>query len=121
MSFYTAHPNGLGPVIVRAGGQTEKDSGGFVRQLPAFERYQQVPWWKTELLPEPLRHDSGHEGSHTFLTHEFVFALTHGRRPAIDVYEALAYTAPGIVAHESALRGGELLKIPSFDPAPAKA
>jgi len=114
MSFYCPHPNGLGPLILRTGGQTEKDSGGFVRQLPEFEQYQQPQWWKTDMLPEPLRHDSGHEGSHTFLTHEFIDALVHGRKPAVDVYEALAYVAPGIVAHQSALKGGKLLKIPQF-------
>jgi phage tail protein X len=32
------------------------------------------------------------------------------------VYEAVAYTAPGIVAHQSALKGGVQLEIPSFDP-----
>jgi hypothetical protein len=37
------------------------------------------------------------------------------RRPAVDVYEAIAYTAPGIVAHQSALKGGERLRIPGFD------
>ena len=31
-----------------------------------------------------------------------------------NLYEALAYTALGIVAHESVLREGELMKIPSF-------
>lgn len=115
MSFYAPHPHGLGPVIIRSGAQTEKDSGGFVRQLPAFEKYAQPEWWKTDLLPEPLRHASGHDGSHTFLTHEFIDALAHGRRPTVDVREALAYTAPGIVAHQSALRGGEQLAIPCFD------
>ena len=115
MSFFFPHPNGLGPVIVRSGKQTEKDSGGFARQLPEFERYEQPHWWNTDLLPEPLRHDSGHEGSHTFLTHEFIDALVNGRRPAVDIYEAIAYTAPGIVAHQSALKGGERLKVPSFD------
>jgi len=32
-------------------------------------------------------------------------------RPAVDVYEALAYTVPGIIAHQSALKEGELMKI----------
>ena len=64
-----------------------------------------------------LRHDSGHEGSHTFLTHEFIDALIHSRKPAVDVYEAVAFTAPGIVAHQSALKGGEQMKVPGFDPA----
>jgi len=116
MSFYGGHPNGLGPTIVRsAEGRKEKDDAGFVRDLPEMERYAQPEWWKTDMLPAPLRHNSGHHGSHTFLTHEFVDALRHERRPAVDVYEALAYTVPGVVAHESALRGGELLKIPQFD------
>jgi hypothetical protein len=67
------------------------------------------------MLSEPLRHNSGHEGSHTFLTHEFIDALVHDRQPAIDVYESLAYTVPGIVAHESAMKGGELKKIPQYN------
>lgn len=117
MSFFMADPNGLGPIIVRSGEQTDTDDAGFVRQLSPFEEYEQPEWWATDMLPEPLRHGSGHDGSHTFLTHEFIDALLHDRRPAIDVYEALAYTVPGLVAHESALRGGERMTIPSFDPA----
>lgn len=115
MSFYGAHQNGRGPMIVRNGkGLKEKDDAGFERDLLPFERYKQPMWWKTDLLPEPLRHDTGHQGSHTFLTHEFIDALKHERRPTVDIYEALAYTVPGIIAHESALRGGERLKIPQF-------
>jgi predicted dehydrogenase len=117
MSFAFPHPNGLGPIIVRSGGQTEKDNAGFQRDVSPMEKYAQPEWWKTDLLPAPLRHNSGHDGSHTFLTHEFVDALVNNRRPLVDVYEALAYTAPGIVAHESALKGGERLAIPQFDPA----
>jgi hypothetical protein len=52
---------------------------------------------------------------HCFLTHEFIDTVANDRQPVNNLYEALAYTAPGIVAHESALQGGELLKIPSFD------
>lgn len=116
MSFFCGHPNGLPPTVLRAAGTTERDSGGFERLAPEMERYQQPNWWSTDLLPAPLRHDSGHEGSHTFLTHEFIDALVSRRKPAVDVYEAVAYTAPGIVAHQSALKGGESMKIPSFDP-----
>jgi predicted dehydrogenase len=115
MSFFMEDPNGLGPVIVRSGNQTEKDDAGFVQQLSPFEQYEQPQWWKTDMLPEPMRHESGHGGSHTFLTHEFIDALVHDRRPAIDIFESLAYTVPGIVAHESSLRGGAQMKIPSFD------
>jgi hypothetical protein len=115
MSFYAPHPNGVGPVIVRSAERMEKDDAGFERKAPKFERYEQPHWWKTDMLPEPLRHNSGHEGSHTFLTHEFVDAIAHERQPAIDIYESLAYTVPGIVAHNSALKEGELLKIPQYN------
>jgi hypothetical protein len=30
------------------------------------------------------------------------------------VYEAIAYTLPGIIAHQSALRGGEAMKIRDY-------
>jgi predicted dehydrogenase len=116
MSFFCPNPNGIGAVIVRSGKQTEKDSGGFTRQLSEFEQYQVPEWWKTDLLPEPLRHNSGHEGSHTFLSHEFIDALVKERAPAVNIYEALAYTVPGIVAHQSALQEGKQMKVPSFDP-----
>jgi len=115
MSFYTGHPNGIGPVIIRSSRQTEEDKAAPARKIPDFEQYKLPQWWKTDMLPEPLRHNSGHEGSHTFLTHEFIDALIHNRRPAVDVYESLAYTVPGIVAHQSALRKGELIKIPQYD------
>ncbi len=114
MSFFFQDPNGLGPVIVKEGTLTEKDSGGFSRTASDLSPYEEPHWWESDMLPEPLRHSSGHEGSHTFLTHEFIDALVHNRPPAIDVYEAVAYTAPGIVAHESALKGGEQMKIPDF-------
>ena len=116
MSFYDPHPNGLGPIIVRESEGTEKDDGGFERAVSKFEQYEQPAWWKTDMLPEPLRHDSGHGGSHTFLTHEFIDALVNERKPAVDIYEALAFTVPGIIAHESALEGGKQMKIPQFDP-----
>ena len=53
-----------------------------------------------------------------FLTHEFIDALVNERKPTVDIYEALAYTVPGIIAHQSALAGGKQMKIPSFDPKP---
>lgn len=65
-------------------------------------------------LPEPLRLTAGCDASHAHLTHEFVSALVESRRPLVDVYEAIAYTAPGIVAHQSALKDGETMKIPDF-------
>lgn len=114
MSFYGRQANGQSPVIIRKDKQTEKDDGGFERTLPKFEEYKQPDWFMTDMLPKALRHNSGHHGSHTFITHEFIDSISKTRRPAVDAYEAVAYTAPGIVAHQSALKGGELLKIHDF-------
>jgi predicted dehydrogenase len=114
MSFFMPTPNGMGAVVRSRSGNIEKDSGGFDRSAAEKQDYEQDLWWKTDMLPEPLRHDSGHGGSHTFLTHEFIDSLVSGRRPSIDVFTAVAYTAPGIVAHQSALKGGEQMKVPDF-------
>jgi len=115
MSFFSALKEGDAHTIVRAAGEVGKDSGGFQVRENVVETYHQPFWWQTDLLPEPLRHSSGHDGSHCFLTHEFIDSLIKNRRPAVDIHEALAYTAPGIVGHESALKGGEYMKIPDFD------
>lgn len=56
----------------------------------------------------------GHGGSHGHLSHEFVTAIVEDRQPLVDVYEALAMTVPGIIAHQSSLKNGESLKIPQF-------
>ena len=86
------------------------------RKLNGRHEPWDVPrYWQTDRLPEAMRHDSGHDGSAAFLSAEFVDALVEAREPTVDVYQAIAMTAPGIVAHRSAERGGELLEVPSFD------
>jgi len=56
----------------------------------------------------------GHGGSHGYLMNEFVTAILQNRRPLIDIIMALNLTVPGIVAHRSALKGGDVLKIPQY-------
>jgi len=58
----------------------------------------------------------GHGGSHGPLANEFVTAIIEDRQPLVNVYEALAMTVPGVVAHQSALKDGETMKVPQFDP-----
>jgi predicted dehydrogenase len=72
-------------------------------------------WRNDPMLPAAMRHNSGHGGSAVFLCAEFINALLDDREPAVDVYQSLAMTVPGLVAHQSALRNGEQLKVPSFD------
>ena len=72
-------------------------------------------YWTSEMLPANMRHESGHGGSAVFITAEFVNAVLEDREPTVNVYEALAMTVPGIVAHQSALKDGETMKVPQFD------
>ena len=115
MSFFSALGEGGDSTIVKVSDKKGRDEGGFVQEQNTLEVYKQPLWWETDLLPKALRHDSGHGGSHTFITHEFVEAVLNNRPPTVNIHEAIAYTAPGIVAHQSALKGGEYMKIPSFD------
>ena len=115
MSFY--YPTAASPQFktIKVTEVEGRDDAGFRHTVNKVENYNVPQWWNTDLLPEPLRHNSGHEGSHTFITHAFIDALIQKKSPDVNIYEAIAYTAPGIVAHQSALKGGIEMKIPSFD------
>lgn len=45
---------------------------------------------------------------------EFVTAILEDRKPLVDIVMALNLTVSGIVSHQSALKDGELMKIPQF-------
>ena len=65
--------------------------------------------------PLPPGVDSGgHDGSHGYLTNEFVTALLENRTPLINIALSLNMTVPGIIAHQSALKDGELLTVPQY-------
>lgn len=68
---------------------------------------------KKPALPPGVR-PGGHGGSHGYLCNEFVEAVLQNRKPLVDIISALNLTVSGIVAHQSALRGGELMKIPQY-------
>lgn len=73
----------------------------------------------SELPAELTGLPNGHEGAHHLLVHEFVSAVDEKRPPAINAWVAARFTLPGIVAHQSALRGGERLPIEDMGDAPA--
>jgi len=56
----------------------------------------------------------GHGTSEYYMVRDFVSALERNARPPIDVARAIDFTAPGICAHESALRGGVWIDVPHF-------
>ena len=80
-------------------------------------------------LPEPIRkftrsiqdaehlsfiQGGGHGGSHPHLVHEFVSSLINDRDPWPNAPLSANWTCVGICAHQSALKGGEIVKLPDF-------
>ena len=72
-----------------------------------------LPDLKKPPLP-PRVAAGGHGGSHGHLGHEFVMSILENRRPLVDIGWALNMTVAGVVAHQSALKDGQLMKIPQY-------
>ena len=83
------------------------------------------------LLPEPIRkftqpaaiqdaehlsflQGGGHGGSHPHLAHNFLLAALGEKHAMPDAPTSANWTAVGICAHMSAMKGGEKMKIPEF-------
>ena len=80
-------------------------------------------------LPEPIRkftqrvadeghlsfiQGGGHGGSHPHLVNEFVSALFENRDPFPNVEQSANWTSVGICAHQSALKGGQIVNVPDY-------
>ena len=98
---------GVGGEIGRIRGQR----GSFYGKYEGLE--SKLPELRRPALPPGVA-AGGHGGSHGFLMDEFVTAVLLNRQPLVDIAAALNMTVAGIVAHESALKDGALLKIPQF-------
>ena len=57
---------------------------------------------------------AGHGGSHPHLAHEFVMSLVEGRDPFPNARQSANWTCVGLCAHQSALAGGRIVKLPAF-------
>jgi hypothetical protein len=57
---------------------------------------------------------SGHGGSHPHLANEFAMALVEKRDPFPNAKQSANWTCVGLCAHESALKGGAIVKLPAF-------
>jgi predicted dehydrogenase len=57
---------------------------------------------------------AGHGGSHPHLVNEFVSALIENRDPWPNARESANWSCVGICAHESAMNGGQIVRLPEF-------
>lgn len=57
---------------------------------------------------------AGHGGSHPHLCHEFLTALIEEREPYPNAAQSANITCVGILAHDSAMNGGKIRRLPEF-------
>jgi len=57
----------------------------------------------------------GHGGSHGQLTNDFITSILLDREPTVNIGDALNMTMAGVIAHKSALKDGEWMKIPQYE------
>jgi len=57
---------------------------------------------------------AGHGGSHPHLVHEFISAIVEKRQPFPNARQSANWTCVGLCAHQSALKGGAIVKLPEF-------
>ena len=92
-------------------------SSGFVGDAAGKQRLKEAMakglQTKKYALP-PGVSPGGHGGSHGYLADDFIDAILRKRRPAVDVIDALNMTTPGYYAHLSAMKDGEIKKIPQY-------
>ena len=82
-----------------------------------YDQYQGLEKKLPDVSPTPLPPGvaaGGHGGSHGRLMDEFVHSILQKRKPLVDVAQALNMTVAGVVSHLSALKNGELMKIPQY-------
>lgn len=60
----------------------------------------------------------GHNGSHFFCVDDFVRAVVSGKIPPINAWNSAIYTITGILAHESAMNGSKIMKLPDIGEIP---
>jgi predicted dehydrogenase len=57
---------------------------------------------------------AGHGGSHPHLAHEFLMSLIEDREAFPNAKQSANWTCVGLCAHQSALKGGAIVRLPAF-------
>jgi predicted dehydrogenase len=94
-------------------GRIRTEKGTFYGKFQSVNKDDVPPTISRPPLPPGVA-AGGHGGSHGYLMNEFVEAILLDRTPLVDIAQSLNMTVSGIVAHESALKDGELMKIPQY-------
>ena len=86
--------------------QTIANGGGFFDMSPIQDNHR---------LPESYRElENGHNGTHHFLVDDFCKAVATGKLSPTNIWAVARYNIPGLIAHESAMKGGVVLEVPDL-------
>jgi predicted dehydrogenase len=94
-------------------GRIRTEKGTFYGEFQSGKKDATSPAIPRPPLPPGVA-AGGHGGSHGYLMSEFIEAILLNRKPLVDVAQSLNMTVSGIVAHQSALKDGELMNIPQY-------
>ena len=115
-SFEWTRIEGESPIVHVGEKPTRVTVPDYARLLPnPIRRFTQKGVYDSEHAHLSFTQGGGHGGSHPHLAHEFVRSILENRASFPDVYQSVNWTCAGICAHESAMRGGELVKLPDFE------
>lgn len=75
---------------------------------------EEIPCPTVDPNAPPEARQGGHGTSEYFMVQDFIAAIDNKTKAPIDAVRAVEFTAPGIVAHDAAMRGGVWLDVPQF-------
>jgi predicted dehydrogenase len=104
--------------VIGTRGLVETDRLTMVDNAHSFANLHSVPGTFEKKIEIPVttaypgEESEGHGGADRVMLKDFVDCVAEGRRPELDVDFAINMSLPGILGHESAVRGGEPMEIP---------
>ncbi|NQZ59221.1 MAG: Gfo/Idh/MocA family oxidoreductase [Lentisphaeraceae bacterium] len=110
------------PLVVHTAGKAEKDIPETV-ECPDYAHYlpEEIQSFTMQGVYDDddnthlsFEQGDGHGGSHPHLVHQFIKMLQSGEDSYPNSVQSANITCVGILAHESAMQDGKLLKLPEF-------
>ena len=101
-------------------GTLETDKTAPLETASSYAKFADVPGTYYNKLEIPLHlsfpgeSTAGHGGADHKMLMDFIRCIQEDTPPPLDVDDGIRMSLPGIIAHESSLRGGELMMIPEI-------
>jgi predicted dehydrogenase len=86
----------------------------FIDEMTKKEGSQEIDCPTVDVNAPPEAQKGGHGTSEYYMIRDFMDSIEANQQPSIDVTRAVDFTIPGLLAHESAMRGGVWLDVPLF-------